>query len=377
MDLTDARHDQAVSLLTGPDREIKLAVYREKIIEKEDLEKSPPKGEKVVNFSQPRIIWNKTVATTIPAETITFSSSAPLHTDQITVDVSQNYPSSGSPSRISPRSPVPPPLPSVPAPVLTHVVSSTSPQPQTAVSSPFTYPSQSSQPQVTNAYAAAIPPSHSHPTHTSPPSQTIQPMASPSLSPRNLSSDWNSPPAAIQPPKFQYPGIKRPTSKSSAPEQIKDSPSAVKRDISSNTYSSGVTRSPVISNSVVASVNSVLENTNNNHVSDSEMPSAHKTMAVERQTVQMPKPTQQPANDSVENHVDSNNIDEKFPIEDCVIVKAGGPLGLSIVGGSDFSSSPFGLETDEGPGIFVSKVSRILNTVVIDTDVVNTLRMHV
>ena len=40
-------------------------------------------------------------------------------------------------------------------------------------------------------------------------------------------------------------------------------------------------------------------------------------------------------------------------MKDVRIVKAGGPLGLSIVGGLDHSSHPFG--ADE-PGIFVSKV---------------------
>ena len=36
------------------------------------------------------------------------------------------------------------------------------------------------------------------------------------------------------------------------------------------------------------------------------------------------------------------------------IAKAGGPLGLSIVGGTDHTSHPFGVEE---PGIFISKVS--------------------
>jgi len=34
-------------------------------------------------------------------------------------------------------------------------------------------------------------------------------------------------------------------------------------------------------------------------------------------------------------------------------VKAGGPLGLSIVGGIDHTSHPFGVDN---PGIFISKV---------------------
>ena len=35
------------------------------------------------------------------------------------------------------------------------------------------------------------------------------------------------------------------------------------------------------------------------------------------------------------------------------IVKAGGPLGLSVVGGIDHTSHPFGIDN---PGIFISKV---------------------
>lgn len=44
-------------------------------------------------------------------------------------------------------------------------------------------------------------------------------------------------------------------------------------------------------------------------------------------------------------------------------MKAGGPLGLSIVGGIDHSSHPFG--ADE-PGIFVSRVGTLLQIPVCD-----------
>ena len=40
-------------------------------------------------------------------------------------------------------------------------------------------------------------------------------------------------------------------------------------------------------------------------------------------------------------------------IEEVFLVKAGGPLGLSIIGGSDHSCVPFGTGD---PGIFISKV---------------------
>ena len=49
----------------------------------------------------------------------------------------------------------------------------------------------------------------------------------------------------------------------------------------------------------------------------------------------------------------TNNV-AKPVTEDVTLVKSGGPLGLSIIGGSDHSCVPFG--TGE-PGIFISKVS--------------------
>ncbi len=49
----------------------------------------------------------------------------------------------------------------------------------------------------------------------------------------------------------------------------------------------------------------------------------------------------------------SNHIVEPAT-EEVELMRTGGPLGLSIVGGIDHSSHPFG--ADE-PGIFISKVS--------------------
>ncbi|XP_062987464.1 protein scribble homolog [Elgaria multicarinata webbii] len=46
-------------------------------------------------------------------------------------------------------------------------------------------------------------------------------------------------------------------------------------------------------------------------------------------------------------------LEGQYPIEEVCLVKAGGPLGLSIVGGSDHSSHPFGIHE---PGVFISKV---------------------
>lgn len=53
------------------------------------------------------------------------------------------------------------------------------------------------------------------------------------------------------------------------------------------------------------------------------------------------------------NHL-SRGLEDQYPIEEIHLVKAGGPLGLSIVGGSDHSSHPFGIHE---PGVFISKVS--------------------
>ncbi|XP_032562781.1 protein scribble homolog isoform X6 [Chiroxiphia lanceolata] len=52
------------------------------------------------------------------------------------------------------------------------------------------------------------------------------------------------------------------------------------------------------------------------------------------------------------NHL-SRGMEDQYPIEEIHLVKAGGPLGLSIVGGSDHSSHPFGIHE---PGVFISKV---------------------
>ncbi|XP_074842480.1 protein scribble homolog isoform X5 [Carettochelys insculpta] len=52
------------------------------------------------------------------------------------------------------------------------------------------------------------------------------------------------------------------------------------------------------------------------------------------------------------NHL-PKGLEDQYPIEEICLIKAGGPLGLSIVGGSDHSSHPFGIHE---PGVFISKV---------------------
>lgn len=60
-------------------------------------------------------------------------------------------------------------------------------------------------------------------------------------------------------------------------------------------------------------------------------------------------------NSFVENYIGDgdSSVDFKFFIEVVIIVKAGGLLGFSIVGGSDYSSYLFGMEEF---GVFVFKI---------------------
>ncbi|XP_056155369.1 protein scribble homolog isoform X12 [Lampris incognitus] len=51
------------------------------------------------------------------------------------------------------------------------------------------------------------------------------------------------------------------------------------------------------------------------------------------------------------NHL--SQLEDEYPIEEVTLMKSGGPLGLSIVGGSDHASHPFGINE---PGVFISKV---------------------
>ncbi|XP_062348705.1 protein scribble homolog [Cinclus cinclus] len=59
-----------------------------------------------------------------------------------------------------------------------------------------------------------------------------------------------------------------------------------------------------------------------------------------------------PEDTAPRNHL-CKGLEDQYPVEEIHLVKAGGPLGLSIVGGSDHSSHPFGIHE---PGVFISKV---------------------
>ncbi|XP_047423964.1 protein scribble homolog isoform X15 [Mugil cephalus] len=67
-----------------------------------------------------------------------------------------------------------------------------------------------------------------------------------------------------------------------------------------------------------------------------------------------PEPSDSP--DQEEEGLHGNHMtrmEDEYPIEEVTLLKSGGPLGLSIVGGSDHASHPFGVNE---PGVFISKV---------------------
>ncbi|KAK3088695.1 hypothetical protein FSP39_022487 [Pinctada imbricata] len=282
VDMQDARHDQAVALLTGIDNKIKLVVYREKVLSPEEVEAHPPSGAKLPNLTQPLITWNDQAPVHKPInETFTVN-----HVEEV---------ESNNTSSVSPQPP--PPLPS-----------------------PSTYPTSS--------------------TLTSNPLSSFS--TSPGVSPQRISSDWTSPPAAIKPPTFVYPGFNR-TSSSSIGSRT--SSSDIKKETTTPTSVSPFPSMRTSSSSITPTTKSDSESFKKSPTAVAEVGSGHQTVTLERDSVSKPV-----------NHVNalsSNNVDSAYPIEDITIVKAGGPLGLSIVGGSDHSCHPFG--SDE-PGIFVSKI---------------------
>ncbi|XP_051958989.1 protein scribble homolog [Xyrauchen texanus] len=70
-----------------------------------------------------------------------------------------------------------------------------------------------------------------------------------------------------------------------------------------------------------------------------------------------PEPSESPDQEDGGDELLGNNLsspmEDEYPIEEVMLIKAGGPLGLSIVGGSDHASHPFGINE---PGVFISKV---------------------
>ncbi|CAC5374967.1 SCRIB [Mytilus coruscus] len=281
VDMQDARHDQAVALLTGVDNEIRLVVYREKVVPKEEAVVSPPSGEKLEKITQPLISWQQTPPTTGLNDTFLITQSPVVASSPATI---QSETLTMTQSSVVSSGPTVQPISNSPNPY------------STATPSSFTYQSQKSP----------LSPQQISPQATLSPRQET----SPSVSPRNVSSEWSTTPTtAVQPPRFVYPGFKSRTTSSSKTVESKN-----------------------------------IENESRNSQSESRNimhEQQNKTVSFERETIKS-------------NHVTINSGDSKHAIDNITIVKAGGPLGLSIVGGSDLSSHPFGVDE---PGIFVSKIN--------------------
>ncbi|XP_061777685.1 protein scribble homolog isoform X12 [Nerophis ophidion] len=85
-------------------------------------------------------------------------------------------------------------------------------------------------------------------------------------------------------------------------------------------------------------------------------PNAPRSPGLSRQRAHSPPPPEpSDSPDQEEEGLPGNQLGQvdDYPIEEVTLVKSGGPLGLSIVGGSDHASHPFGINE---PGVFISKV---------------------
>ncbi|XP_025089004.1 protein scribble homolog isoform X6 [Pomacea canaliculata] len=349
VDMADARHDQAVALLTGIDRTVKLVVYREKLVPKGSLPPQSPGSasstvQRLPQITQPVITWNQTsagAAATNPGSTPKLPSPASGQSPTITV----------------------------PPSTLAGISSSLSTVP---------------------AYSAAVPTSYTHLGRTgqisiSPVSNSVSspspesPKVLASASPKMLSSDWTTPPSAVQPPRFVYPSFNRSPTSSSPVTTI---PTAASPSVITVTTA---TTSSVGQSFTLASAPFPRTTENKETVSSPQflgqtvdiLPATqvYSTMPTNSASVEMGRaevgaPLQRDQIKRLEfNHVQSPTAPsvtatsplssgsdispQPYPVEDVRIVKAGGPLGLSIVGGIDHSSHPFG--ADE-PGIFVSRI---------------------
>ena len=226
--MADARHDQAVSLLTGLDRSIRMEVYREHILPKGELpDKLPPGSHKIPRITQPVINWqqssgaprtpspNTTSAPTAPGEmTVTLPSSS-LNFDPPPVESpSARSSSHHSTPRYSAEIETNPPEPPITAPATLSPFSS-------AVPTSYSYLSQSPDP---------VTPPH---TVQSPPTKNGKSPLS--------SADWSAPATTVQPPKFVYPGFHKSSASSS--------PSATTTTTMS-TSTASVTAAPTVTSSV-------------------------------------------------------------------------------------------------------------------------------
>ncbi|KAH9491964.1 hypothetical protein Btru_026899 [Bulinus truncatus] len=346
VDMADARHDQAVALLTGLDRTIKLVVYREKIVPKgEGFEPPPPGSQRIPNITQPVINWQQ--SSTPPARTPSpvGAQLPPRLSPSSASAVSFQAPSATLPAVSSPLSPA-------------GKASGSSP----SSCSPNRYSGIEAGPTMTppSPFSAAVPTSYSYlnqPTITTSVGQTSPSPVSPKFGAKSLSTDWSVPPASVQPPKFVYPGFSKTTSTTTASISLPSAPS-----ISIPPSSPSPVQATSARNSTTLPPSQTLTMPAAQQVPRSPTSSISTSLtrasAVDSgvaKVLNLPSMSVDTPDDSPEsNHVEMrSHSPQPYPVEDITIVKAGGPLGLSIVGGVDHSSQPFG---GDDPGVFVSKI---------------------
>ncbi|KAL8563271.1 hypothetical protein ACOMHN_058769 [Nucella lapillus] len=369
VDVADARHDQAVSLLTGIDQQVTLVIYRENFVpigaspphpspSSSSSSTTPSRLQRLPHITQPVISWNQTSP---PGE-----GGASFTLEQQQQQVAATSPAGSSPSRAS------------------GVVASSS----SGLSSP--------------AIGSAVPTSYTYLGQNSPVggggggggSNGGVVGDSPKVTPPTvtLSSEWTTPSCTVQPPKFVYPSVGR---SSATPSQVTTTSTTTSTSTSpavsappSLTTTTSVGHPPLnfaphptplprttenkeIVSSPAGTVSvsvcppsttpypNSLDYSSVSGIAASPISSAAQREAFKRlefNHVQAGAPTGGGglAGGPVSPSSPAADISpQPYPVEEVRIVKAGGPLGLSIVGGTDHSSHPFG--ADE-PGIFVSKI---------------------
>ncbi|XP_059150020.1 protein scribble homolog isoform X4 [Physella acuta] len=356
VDMADARHDQAVALLTGLDRSIKLVVYREKIVPKgEGAEPPPPGSQRIPSITQPVINWQHTSTAPVRTPSPVGAQPPPRLSPSPASAVSYNTPWSPQPTPSSPLSPAG----RASGPSATFS-SSYSPNRHSGIeASPVVQAAAPSSP-----FASAVPTSYSYLSQPAAPTITLTGQApssaiSPKFGTKTLSTDWAAPPVSVQPPKFVYPGFSKapPPSTTSSTASLSAAPSiSIPPPTPSSVPATATRTSTSLPPTQTLTMPVVLQVTRS---PPSPTPSPSISTNYSRadpgvtKVLHLPTMSVDTPDDSPEsNHVDMRSP-QPYPVEDITIVKAGGPLGLSIVGGSDHSSQPFG---GDEPGVFVSKI---------------------
>uniref|UniRef100_A0A0B7BIU5 PDZ domain-containing protein n=1 Tax=Arion vulgaris TaxID=1028688 RepID=A0A0B7BIU5_9EUPU len=411
VDMDDARHDQAVSLLTGLDRSIKLVVYREKVLAKDGSAEAPPVGsQRIPKITQPVINWQQSSTTPVRTPSPVTAqpprlSSSPGSAVSYQVQSPTSLPSS-SPVQVSSWSST---SATRTSPTASRNLSNSPDRRSSSLETSPTIQAVSSA----SPFSSAVPTSYSYLVQPAAPTLTLPSQASPSpVSPkfgaRTLSSEWATQPTSVQPPKFVYPGhSKTPPSLpltpsttstislSTSPSLIAPSSTHISQALSPSTRTTSLPPSQTVSNTPVVlqvtrpSPSLILSSQTAGHssnlasstakvltlptISPETMDASPDSNHVEpRETSLLPQPyplevnkkdlrhaTHQEAvmaliSPTYEIHLKVRHDPPPPGLQELVIVKdAGEKLGLSIKGGAKNLTAPD--RSDEG--IFISRIN--------------------